>query len=241
MPWTSCRWPPTRTRTSRSTHYRPAHRMESTQSSATLTVRDNGIGMTRDEVVDLIGTIAKSGTADVGARCRQARENGSTSQGHPELIGQFGVGFYSSFMVADQVVLVTRKAGEPTAASGGNRPARAPTPSATNRCAARHLGDPAPQTRGHRGRAAGFHEPATIKERRQALLRLHRLAHPDGRRYAAGRRRWRRHGGSPRTRDHQLAGGPLGTCEDDVSRRNTPSSTATSATTGTDPLETIRL
>ncbi|WP_075554274.1 molecular chaperone HtpG [Pseudonocardia sp. Ae505_Ps2] len=72
----------------------------------TLTVRDNGIGMTRDEVVDLIGTIARSGTAELLAKLREAGDDA-----RQELIGQFGVGFYSSFMVADRVELVTRKAG----------------------------------------------------------------------------------------------------------------------------------
>lgn len=72
--------------------------------SRTLTVRDNGIGMTRDEVVELIGTIAKSGTAELLTKLKEAKES-------PELIGQFGVGFYSTFMVADKVTLVTRKAG----------------------------------------------------------------------------------------------------------------------------------
>ncbi|QNK80358.1 molecular chaperone HtpG [Nakamurella sp. PAMC28650] len=76
-----------------------------------LTVRDNGIGMTRAEVVDLIGTIAKSGTAEMLGKLREARESGGSEQQNAELIGQFGVGFYSSFMVADRVVLVTRKAG----------------------------------------------------------------------------------------------------------------------------------
>jgi len=79
----------------------------------TLTVRDNGIGMSHDEVVDLIGTIAKSGTGEMLAKLRQAKEAGQSSEQTTELIGQFGVGFYSSFMVADQVVLVTRKAGTP--------------------------------------------------------------------------------------------------------------------------------
>ncbi len=74
----------------------------------TLTVRDNGIGMTRDEVVELIGTIAKSGTAEMLAQLRASEP--TTEQG-AELIGQFGVGFYSSFMVADRVELTTRKAG----------------------------------------------------------------------------------------------------------------------------------
>ncbi len=72
----------------------------------TLTVRDNGIGMTRDEVVDLIGTIARSGTAELLAKLREAGDDA-----RQELIGQFGVGFYSAFMVADRVELVTRKAG----------------------------------------------------------------------------------------------------------------------------------
>jgi molecular chaperone HtpG len=70
----------------------------------TLTVRDNGIGMSRDEVVSLIGTIAKSGTAEFLAKLKEAKQT-------EELIGQFGVGFYSSFMVADKVTLVTRRAG----------------------------------------------------------------------------------------------------------------------------------
>ncbi len=86
--------------------------LETDPAERTLTVRDNGIGMSRDEVVDLIGTIAKSGTGEMLAKLRQARESGGGSeQATAELIGQFGVGFYSSFMVADRVVLVTRKAG----------------------------------------------------------------------------------------------------------------------------------
>ena len=73
----------------------------------TLTVRDNGIGMSRDDVVSLIGTIAKSGTAEFLAKLKESKESQSG-----DLIGQFGVGFYSSFMVADKVTLTTRKAGE---------------------------------------------------------------------------------------------------------------------------------
>lgn len=76
-----------------------------------LTIRDNGIGMTRAEVVDLIGTLAKSGTAELRKQLREAQDlkNRAASE---ELIGQFGIGFYSSFMVADKVELLTRKAGE---------------------------------------------------------------------------------------------------------------------------------
>ncbi|HEY3748003.1 MAG TPA: molecular chaperone HtpG [Pseudonocardiaceae bacterium] len=74
----------------------------------TLTVRDNGIGMSRDDVVDLIGTIAKSGTAELLEKLKKSKDAGAST----DLIGQFGVGFYSSFMVADKVELVTRAAGE---------------------------------------------------------------------------------------------------------------------------------
>src|SRR5947209_2376705 len=76
-----------------------------------LTVRDNGIGMARDEVVDLIGTIARSGTAELLKRLK----DGTDAAASRDLIGQFGVGFYSSFMVADKVTLVTRRAGRPEA------------------------------------------------------------------------------------------------------------------------------
>lgn len=78
------------------------------KDARTLTVRDNGIGMTRDEVVDLIGTLAKSGTAELRQQLKEAKNQAASE----ELIGQFGIGFYSSFMVADKVELLTRKAGE---------------------------------------------------------------------------------------------------------------------------------
>ena len=81
------------------------------RDARTLTVRDNGIGMSRAEVVDLIGTLAKSGTAELRQQLREAQT--AKDSGHSEeLIGQFGIGFYSVFMVADRVQLVTRKAGE---------------------------------------------------------------------------------------------------------------------------------
>nr|WP_197319858.1 molecular chaperone HtpG [Saccharomonospora sp. NB11] len=81
--------------------------LEVDRAARTLTVRDNGIGMSRDEVVKLIGTIAKSGTAELIAQLREAKKSADA-----ELIGQFGVGFYSAFMVADTVTLVTRRAGQ---------------------------------------------------------------------------------------------------------------------------------
>jgi molecular chaperone HtpG len=70
----------------------------------TLTVSDNGIGMSRDELIAFLGTIAKSGTREFIAAMNEARGNG-------DLIGQFGVGFYSSFIVAERVTVDTRKAG----------------------------------------------------------------------------------------------------------------------------------
>src|SRR5216117_3149643 len=80
--------------------------LETDPVARTLTVRDNGIGMTRDEVVSLIGTIAKSGTAEFLRKLRESQDAAASS----DLIGQFGIGFYSSFMVADRVTLVTRHA-----------------------------------------------------------------------------------------------------------------------------------
>lgn len=85
--------------------------LETDKGARTLTVRDNGIGMTRAEVVDLIGTLAKSGTAELRKQLKEAK-NAQDAQASEELIGQFGIGFYSSFMVADKVELLTRKAGE---------------------------------------------------------------------------------------------------------------------------------
>ncbi|EIV91453.1 molecular chaperone HtpG [Frankia sp. QA3] len=87
--------------------------IEVDRETRTLTVRDNGIGMSRDDVVELIGTIAKSGTAEVLRKLKESKD-ATASQ---DLIGQFGVGFYSTFMVADKVTLLTRRAG----ASGGTR------------------------------------------------------------------------------------------------------------------------
>ncbi len=76
------------------------------KDARTITIADNGIGMTRDEVVANIGTIANSGT-------KKFLENMTGDQAKDSnLIGQFGVGFYASFIVADEVVLITRKAGD---------------------------------------------------------------------------------------------------------------------------------
>ena len=75
------------------------------EKANTLTVSDNGIGMNKDDLINHIGTIAKSGTADF---VKNLKDNGSAV----DLIGQFGVGFYSAFMVAQKVEIITKKAGD---------------------------------------------------------------------------------------------------------------------------------
>ena len=75
------------------------------EEEKTLTVSDNGIGMNKDDLVNHLSTIAKSGTEDF---VRNAKDNGSVV----DLIGKFGVGFYSAFMVANKVEVITRRAGE---------------------------------------------------------------------------------------------------------------------------------
>ena len=88
--------------------YEPKIRLVPDKEARTLTIEDDGIGMTRDEVVRNIGTIARSGTREALEKIKEAA---AASEGAGQLIGQFGVGFYSSFMVADRVELVTRRAG----------------------------------------------------------------------------------------------------------------------------------
>src|SRR6266571_1532999 len=74
-------------------------------AARTITVSDNGIGLSRQEIIDHIGTIAKSGTREFFDRLT------ADAAKDAQLIGQFGVGFYSSFIVADRVTIVTRRAG----------------------------------------------------------------------------------------------------------------------------------
>jgi molecular chaperone HtpG len=81
--------------------------IDSDPAAGTLTVRDNGIGMTREEAVTHLGTIARSGTAEF------FRSLSGDQQKDSQLIGQFGVGFYSAFIVADRVEVLSRKAGVP--------------------------------------------------------------------------------------------------------------------------------
>src|SRR5262249_47365719 len=90
-------------------------RIEVDRAARTLSVSDNGIGMTRDEVVKNIGTIARSGTREFLTTVNQAQKDAQKQHVPPELIGQFGVGFYSAFMVADRITLVTPRPGQPAA------------------------------------------------------------------------------------------------------------------------------
>jgi molecular chaperone HtpG len=81
--------------------------IETDDEAHTLTITDNGIGMTRQEAIDHLGTIAKSGTADFLTKLSGDQKKDS------QLIGQFGVGFYSSFIVAERVEVFSRRAGTP--------------------------------------------------------------------------------------------------------------------------------
>ncbi|OHD54540.1 MAG: molecular chaperone HtpG [Spirochaetes bacterium GWF1_51_8] len=84
--------------------------LEADPKARTLTISDNGIGMSREEIVENIGTIAKSGTKEFLSKMKDLKKSESA-----ELIGQFGVGFYSVFMIANQVTIVTRRAGQKSA------------------------------------------------------------------------------------------------------------------------------
>ena len=87
--------------------WEPEIRLDTDVVKRTLTISDNGVGMSRDEVIANIGSIAKSGAREM-LEAVKARKDGAAP---PELIGNFGVGFYSAFMAADRVILETRRAG----------------------------------------------------------------------------------------------------------------------------------
>jgi molecular chaperone HtpG len=86
-------------------------RIDADPQAGTVTVVDNGIGMTREEAVANLGTIARSGTAEFFRSLSGDRQKDS------QLIGQFGVGFYSAFIVAERVEVLSRRAGEPAEAA----------------------------------------------------------------------------------------------------------------------------
>src|SRR5881394_4097502 len=83
-------------------------RLTADKAAGTLTVSDNGIGMDRQELIDNLGTVARSGTRAFMSKLAEAKDGTS-------LIGQFGVGFYSAFMVADRIMVTSRRAGAPEA------------------------------------------------------------------------------------------------------------------------------
>src|ERR1700761_4679364 len=83
----------------------PKIRIITDKKASTLTVADSGIGMERQELIDNLGTIARSGTKAFVAKLAEAKDGTG-------LIGQFGVGFYSAFMVAERIVVTSRRAGE---------------------------------------------------------------------------------------------------------------------------------
>ena len=99
--------------------YEARIRIERDKEKRTLTIIDNGIGMNREEIVSYIGTIAKSGTKEfLSAAKQEADKDGSVANvaksslsTQEMLIGQFGVGFYSTFMVSEKVELVSRRLG----------------------------------------------------------------------------------------------------------------------------------
>ena len=86
-------------------------RLKPDVANKTLTISDTGIGMSRQDLIDHIGTIARSGTQEMRKRMQESQSEEAVA----DLIGQFGVGFYSAFMVADKVTIITRRAGETSA------------------------------------------------------------------------------------------------------------------------------
>ncbi len=161
-------------------------------AGARLVVADNGVGMNRQELVENLGTIAASGT---GRFLRQLKESGGDAKGALSQIGQFGVGFYSAFMVADEVEVISRKARPTRPAGPGAR-----TASGSYTIAAASQARPAPGTRVI---LTLKQEPRVPRDRPPApdhrdLLRPHRLADPHRRRLGREGGRGRRRAGQPR-------------------------------------------
>ena len=150
--------------------------IEVDKDARTLTIRDNGIGMTRDEVVDLIGTLAKSGTAEL----RQTTARGQERRG----LGG------ADRPVRHRFLLELHGGRQGRAAHPQGRRERGHQVGIERRGHLHHrirrrrpagnVGHPAPQARGRRGRAARLHLGVEDQGAGQEVLRLHRLAHPDG-------------------------------------------------------------
>lgn len=88
-------------------------RIETDSENRTLTLSDDGIGMSKEELISNLGTIAKSGTGELLKKLKDAQD--SDGEGSAGLIGQFGVGFYSAFMIADQISVLTKRVGSESA------------------------------------------------------------------------------------------------------------------------------
>ena len=146
--------------------------IETDSEARTVTVHDSGIGMTREEVIENIGTIAKSGTREL---VETLKDKSDELAG--KLIGQFGVGFYAAFMVADKVSLLTRRAGEEGAALWESDGRRRVHDLGSHQVQARHV-DHAPSEAQRRGkRHRRLYRRIRRRAHRQAVFGLRRLSH----------------------------------------------------------------
>ena len=140
----------------------------------TLTVRDNGIGMTREEVVELIGTIAKSGTAEMLRQMKAAGVRGADRRADRPVRDRLLLELHGRRPRRDDHPQGRHRRGRALGVGGGGDLHPRPRPGRP----AGHRDHPAPQARGRRGRAARLREPGHGAAHRQALLRLHHLADP---------------------------------------------------------------
>ena len=140
----------------------------------TLTVRDNGIGMTREEVVELIGTIAKSGTAEMLASMKASRLRGADRRADRPVRDRLLLELHGRRPRRDDHPQGRHRRGRALGVGGGGDLHPRPRPGRP----AGHGDHPAPQARGRRGLAARLREPGHGAAHRQALLRLHHLADP---------------------------------------------------------------
>ena len=189
------------------------------KDAGTITVADNGIGMSRQEVIEHIGTIAKSGTREFLQALTGDQRKDAT------LIGQFGVGFYSSFIVAERVVLTTRRAGLPAERGrpvGVRRPGR--VHAGADRAPGPRHDDRAPAPRGRRRPAERL--PAALDH--PEVLGPHQPADRDAGREEPPVRQQTRAG--PGRGDGQPGVGAVGPAQERADRGRT-----TTASTGMSP------